>query len=215
MSSPDIDLAALPAVRWPAPADVNLTLDIPPGGVVLGTDRSGRPVAVAALQPRPVRIGLLGHPAWATALAYRLLGVGCQVAVLTAGSQYWEALRSKVTGPALTWLDAPGSWPAVPGTPPTTSPGPQVLIVDYPSAPPLWVGDLPWCTVMHVTSDAPEGNDFWANVDTMLITAQGYAGVITRRWPHPDAAQADDLRPGEIALADRHGIVPIVFPPTP
>jgi hypothetical protein len=212
----DVDLAVLPSVRWAGPTHIDLTAEIPPGGLFLGTDRSGQPAAVAAVQPRPVRIGLLGHPALAAALAYRLLGVGCQVTVLTAGSPYWTALRRMtVDSTSLTWLNAPTSWPPAPGSAPGSYPGPQVLIVDDPTPPPLWIGELPWCTVMHVSTTPPAGSDFWARVDALLLTGPGYVEAVAQRWGYPDAALADDLRPGEVALADQHGILAILFPPTP
>jgi hypothetical protein len=211
----DADLAALPSVRWAGPAHVDLTVDIPPGGVVLGTDRTGRPAAFAAVQPRPVRIGLLGHPAWATALAYRLLGVGCRVSVLTTGSQYWAALHASVENPALTWLNSGATWPPPPSSAGRPYPDPQVLIVDYPSPPPLWIGEQPWCTVIHASEAPAEGSEFWAHVDAMLLTGPGYAAAVTQRWGHTDATLADDLRQGEIALADQHGILPILVPRNP
>ncbi|WP_433220640.1 hypothetical protein ACQP00_18385 [Dactylosporangium sp. CS-047395] len=210
----DADLTLLPSVRWAGPSHVDLPLEIPLGGVFLGIDRTGRPASIPAIQPRPVRIGVLGHPALAGALAYRLLGVGCQVAVLTADPRYWSALRSLVNTPALTWLDAPSNWPPSPGSAPGTYPGPQVLIVDYPTPPPLWVGELPWCTVLHVSSVSPESSEFWARTDAILLTESGFSAAITRRWDL-DASAADDLREGEIALADRHGVVPLAFPRTP
>ncbi|WP_426512661.1 hypothetical protein ACPPVO_19710 [Dactylosporangium sp. McL0621] len=211
----DADLTMLPSVRWDSPGHVGLALDIPIGGLYLGTDRAGRPAAVAAIQPHPVRLGVLGHPALAAALVYRLVGVGCHVAVLTADDRYWATLRTLISGPGLTWLDGPSNWPPAPGSAPATYPGPQVLVVDHPSPPPMWVGEHPWCTVVHVSAAPPEGTEFWSRVDAILLTGQGYSGVVARRFGHPDAALADELRPGEIALADRHGVLPILFPRTP
>ncbi|MFB9239671.1 hypothetical protein ACFFWC_29770 [Plantactinospora siamensis] len=208
-----MDVEVLPSVRWAGPAQVDLAVDIPLGGVSLGNDRAGQPAAVAMVQPRPVRIGLLGHPAWGAALAHRLLSVGCQVAVLTTGSKHWAALRTTANPPWLTWLNGPTRWP--PGRDGTAGfRGPQVLIVDYPTPPPLWIGNQPWCTVVHASTAAPIGSEFWSNTDALLLTAPGYGAVVAQRWGLPDAALADDLRPGEIALADRHGVLPIVFPRT-
>jgi hypothetical protein len=208
------DVAPLPAVRWPGPGRIDLVAEIPAAGVFLGTDRAGQPVALPAVLPRAVRIGMLGAPAVAAVLAYRLLAVGCQVTVITLGSAYWSSLYAKVNSGRLTLLDRPVGWPAAPAGPPGSDPGPQALVLDYPN-PPLWLGDGPWCTVVHACPALPAGSQFWAAVDGMLLTSRGYSAAAAQRWRRADAVLADGLRPGEIALADRDGTRPVAFPLAP
>src|SRR5262249_36913622 len=197
------------------PRRIEVVAEIPPAGVFLGTDRAGRPAALAALQPRPVRIGMLGAPAVGTVLAYRLLAVGCQVTVITSGSPYWTNLSARINSARLALFDRPVSWPTTAAGPPGSSPGPQALILDHPSPPPRWLGGGPWCTVVHVATALPTGAEFWAGVDVMLLTSPGYAAAAAQRWRRADAALADELRPGEIALADRDGTHPLAFPLAP
>jgi hypothetical protein len=206
------DVAGLPAVRWPGPTQVDLVADIPAAGVFLGTDRSGKPAALPILQPRPVRVGMLGAPAVSAVLAYRLLAVGCQLTVITYGTPYWANLYSKVGTGRLAIYDRPRQWPPAPAGPPGSSQPPQVLLLDYPTPPPHWLGEGPWCAVVHASATLPPDSEFWGAVDAMLLTSPGYAAAASWRWRHPDAALADDLRPGEIALADRDGTYPITFP---
>jgi hypothetical protein len=215
-STPEVyDVAALPAVRWASPGGIDVVAEIPPAGLYLGTDRGGRPAAFAAVQPRTVRVGMLGAPAVAAVLAYRLLAVGCQVTVITLGSQYWSNLYAAINNTRLTLADRPVGWPPTPAGPPGANPGPQALILDYPTPPPRWLGEGPWCTVVHASATLPTGSEFWDGVDAMLLTSPGYSAAAAGRWRRADAGLADDLRPGEIALADRDGTRPIAFPLAP
>jgi hypothetical protein len=207
--------AALPAVRWPGPRQIDMVVEIPRAGVFLGPDRAGRPTALAAVAPRPVRIGMLGRPALAAVLAYRLLAVGCQVTVITAGAPYWSNLHAKIGGGRLVLADRPVTWPAGPAGPPGSNPGPQALILDYPTPPPRWLGTGPWCTVVHATGTPPADSEFWAGVDALLLTGPGYAAAAARRWPRADLTLADELRPGEIALADPAATHQIALPLAP
>jgi hypothetical protein len=208
-------VAPLPAVRWPDPGRIDVLAEIPAAGVYLGTDRAGRPVAFPAVLPRAVRIGMLGAPAVAAVLAYRLLAVGCQVTVITLGSAYWNNLQTKVNSGRLTLVDRPVGWPATAAGPPGSDPGPQALVLDHPTPPPFWLGDGPWCTVVHACAALPAGSAFWAAVDGMLLTSRGYSAAAEQRWRRADALRADELRPGEIALADRDGTRAVTFPLAP
>jgi hypothetical protein len=69
--------------------------------------------------------------------------------------------------------------------------------------------------VVHAATAVPAGSDFWAHVDAMLLTSPGYGAAAAHRWRRADAAAADDLRVGEIALADRDGTYPLTFPLAP
>jgi hypothetical protein len=209
------DIGALPAVRWPGPGEIDVVAEIPPAGVFLGMDRAGWPVMLPAIQPRAVRVGMLGAPAVAAVLAYRLLAVGCQVTVFTVGSTYWNSLYDKISSDRLMLFDRPLGWPLASAGPPGSSHGPQALILDHPTPPPRWLGQSPWCIVVHAATASPAGSEFWANVDAMLLTSPGYGAAAAQRWQRADAASADDLRPGEIALADRDGTRPLAFPLTP
>jgi hypothetical protein len=91
-----------------------------------------------------------------------------------------------------------------------------VLILDYPTPPPQWLpGRAPWCTVVHSTTTRPDGSPFWAGVDALLLTGPGYAAAVAQRWRQADAVLADQLRPGEIALADRAGTRQLAFALSP
>jgi hypothetical protein len=206
------DVAALPSVRWPNPAQIDLVADIPAAGLFLGTDRTGRPAALPILQPRTVRVGMLGAPAVSAVLAYRLLAVGCHLTVITYGTPYWANLYAKVGTNRLAMFDRPSQWPIVPAGPPGSSQPPQVLLLDYPTPPPRWLGEGPWCAVVHASASLPPDSEFWGAVDAMLLTSPGYGPAAEWRWRRADAAMADELRPGEIALADKDGTRPVTFP---
>jgi hypothetical protein len=206
------DVAGLPSVRWPSPDQVDLVAEIPAAGLFLGTDRAGRPAALPILQPRAVRVGMLGAPAVSAVLAYRLLAVGCQLTVITYGTPYWANLYAKVGTNRLVIFDRPSQWPTAAAGPPGSGQPPQVLLLDYPTPPPRWLGEGPWCAVVHASPTLPPDSEFWGAVDAMLLTSPGYGSAASWRWRRPDAAQADDLRPGEIALVDKDGTRPITFP---
>ena len=65
--------------------------------------------------------------------------------------------------------------------------------------------------MVHACAALPAGSAFWAAVDGMLLTSRGYSAAAEQRWRRADALLADELRPGEIALAGRDGTRPIAF----
>lgn len=137
----------------------------------------------------------------------------CATAVVTVvRSSPAAALSGKISSDRLLLSDRPLSWPTAAAGPPGSSPGPQALILDYPTPPPRWLGESPWCTVVHAATALPAGSDFWAHVDAMLLTSPGYGATAAHRWRR---AEADDLRASEIALADRDGAYPLAFPLAP
>jgi hypothetical protein len=153
-----------------------MIVTVPEAGVVVGTNRDGTPVLLPAVGARPIRIGVLAFPP--LLLAFRLLGVGCEVTVLTAEPRRWvfpvPDRRLHVT--------AERSWPVNRPAPPGSGAGPQVLISDLPVPPTRQVGDQPWCTVIHCAPRAPAA-DFWAGVDAVLTRGNGddLAMVVGRR----------------------------------
>jgi hypothetical protein len=148
-----------------------MIVTIPEAGVVVGTDRDGAPVLLPAVGARPIRVGVLAFPP--RLLAFRLLGVGCEVTVFTVEPWRWvfpvPDRRLHVT--------AERPWPANRPAPPGVGGGPQVLISDLPVPPGRDVGDQPWCTVIHCAPRAP------ASVDAVLTRGNGdeLAMVVGRR----------------------------------
>lgn len=196
------DTAPLSASRTPSVTGEFLA-EIPVAGVFLGTDRSGRPAVLPAVQPRPIRIGLLGVATPAVVLAHRLLAVGCQVTVVTLGSPHWRSLHARINSPRLTFVDRPVRWPMTRPGRPGTNPGPQALIVDAPMPPPPGsVGNGEWCTVVHAAAAVPVRSEFWQTANAWVLTERGHARAAAQRWPRQDVALADDLRPGEVAVVD-------------
>lgn len=141
-----------------------MIVTVPEAGVVVGTGRDGTPVLLPAVGARPIRIGVLAFPP--RLLAFRLLGVGCEVTIFTAEPRRWvfpvPDRRLHVT--------AERPWPVNRPAPPGTGAGPQVLISDLPAPPTCQVG--PWCTVIHCAPRAP-ASDFWSSVDAVLTRGNG------------------------------------------
>src|SRR5687768_12042496 len=139
--------------HWPAPDAVEMALDIPVAGVPLGLDSTGTLVALPTVRPEPVKIGLLGPPAPARLIAYRLAQAGVHLTVISRRPQVWQPLRSAVPPQWLTVTDdAPASQPA---TPPGTAPGPWAFVADLPTQVPNWLGHSPWTTALAVAEQVP------------------------------------------------------------
>jgi hypothetical protein len=165
-----------------------MIVTLPAAGVVIGTDRDGTPVLLPAVGARPVRIGVLAFPP--LVLAFRLLGVGCEVTVCTQAPQRWGPLEDRRLH-----VSAGGQWPTSAPAPPGAGAGPQVLISDLPTPPARGLGDQPWCTVIHVALRVPPGSDFWAAADAVLTRGAGEEPVLVvgrRSVPfRPVVAQAE------------------------
>ncbi|HVV12738.1 MAG TPA: hypothetical protein VHD82_26130 [Amycolatopsis sp.] len=67
-------------------------------GLRLGRNQSGFPVALALFQPEPTTVMLIGGAWAARLLAYRALGYGARVKVLTAQPKGWSDLGRSATG---------------------------------------------------------------------------------------------------------------------
>ena len=199
------------ALPWRAMDDINLSLHLPAAGVLLGADRGGTIACLPAIQPRPVRIGLVGEVGVARLVAHRLLAVGCQVTVYSQRQPAWQRLWTKVGGRRMTFAQRSARWPGVPAGPRM----PQALVLDAPEAPPNWVGDAPWCTVIHVATMVPTRSEFWRAADVVVVCGPGHGKAVLSLRNRPDAAMADDLRPGEIALCGRAGTTIVRLDVTP
>jgi hypothetical protein len=212
MSSPHVsDISALPSQQWRSLSEIALSLHVPAAGVLLGADRSGNIACLPAIQPHPVRIGLVDGIGVARLVAHRLLAVGCQVTVYSQRQPAWQRLWTKVGGRRMTFAQRSARWPGVPAGPRS----PQALVLDAPEPPPNWIGDAPWCTVIHVASRVPTRSEFWRAADVVLVCAPGHGEAVVSLRNRPDASLADDLRPGEVALCGRSGttLVRLDVPP--
>ncbi|SFB40555.1 hypothetical protein SAMN05216266_11087 [Amycolatopsis marina] len=112
----------------PAAALDQLQLTATSFGVALGRDQSGAPVPVTLFRPRPVRAVVLGDLWAAQLVAFRALGFGARVVVLTARPAQWQHLGQ--------WATGRGDRVAV------VEPGTPVDSVASPDAPVLRVADL-------------------------------------------------------------------------
>ena len=205
----------LPAQRWRAASDIDLSLHVPPSGVLLGADRSGTMTTLPAVQPRPVRIGLVDGLGVARLVTHRLLAVGCQVTVFTQRQPAWQRLWTKVGGRRMAFAQRSDGWPSALAGPPRSAGAPQVLVLDAQEPPPNWLGDAPWCTVVHVANRVPARSEFWRAADVVVVCATGHGKAVLALRNRPGAPLADDVRPGEVALCRRTGtaLVRLDVPP--
>lgn len=180
-----------------------MNLDVPVAGVQLGFDRLGTEIVVPMVRRKPVRLGLLGPPTPARLLAYRLVSAGASVTVVSHRQPTWKPLRARVQNARLAIVDNPPPWPARPSTQPGGNPGPQAFFADLPSLPPLWLGDMPWTTVLHIADHVPAQSDFWHNAEAVIVNAPGHGRALADLFGRPDVSWVDSLPPGYLALVDR------------
>jgi hypothetical protein len=192
---------ALPATRWRSADDVRAVLDVPPAGVLIGADADMAPVVLPAIGPRPTRLGVLGDQRIAALLAYRLLGVGCQLAVATEEPSHWRRLLAAAGSRAVVG-SAGSAWPP-------ESDDPHLLVSDLPDPPDPALGDRPLCTVVHVASTVPEDSEFWRSLDGAMVAGHGHGSRLGAVLGRPDAGALDTLGPGQLGVLDRHRVVAV------
>ena len=190
----------LPAARWREPRDVPAVLELPPAGVLIGTDRHQGAVVLPAIGPRPTRLGVLGDHRIATLIAYRLLGVGCRLRVATADPGRWRRLLAAAGSRAVIGETTAG-WPPVAGSDGLA----QLLVTDLPTPPPPAHRAL--CTVLHVAQAVPDGSPFWTAVDAVVLAGAGYGTPLARLLGRDDAAELDRLGPGQLGVLNRERAV--------
>jgi hypothetical protein len=191
----------LPAGRWRVPGDVRTIVAAPPSGVLLGADPLLAPVVLPALGPRPVRLGVLGDQRIAALLAYRLLGVGCLLAVATDDPARWRRLLTAAGSRAVVGARATG-WP------PATD-GPHLLVSDLPEPPAVELGTRPLVTVVHVAARPPAGSAWWAGVDGVLTAGAGHGTALAAALGRPEARELDAVGPGQLGVLDPYRAVAV------
>jgi hypothetical protein len=191
----------LPATRWRSPQEIRAVLDVPPAGVLIGADADLDPVVLPAIRPRPTRLGVLGDQRIAALLAYRLLGVGCLLAVATTEPARWRRLLAAAGSRAVVGSGTSG-WPP-------QSDEPQLLVSDLADPPDVTLGDRPLCTMVHVASTVPADSAFWRSVDGVVIAGHGHGTAVAAALERPDAAALDTLGEGELGVLDRHRVTPV------
>lgn len=189
-----INTDALPATRWRTADDVRTTVAAPPAGVLIGADRLLNQVVLPALGPRPVRLGVLGDQRIAALLAYRLLGVGCLLAVASNDPARWRRLLRAAGARAVVGSRA-DEWPPA-------SNGPHLLVSDLPQAPDPALGDRSLCTVVHVAPRLPAGSVHWAAVDGVITAGTGHGRSLARVLRRPEAIELDAVGPGQLGVLD-------------
>ncbi len=149
-------------------------LSVPAPGVVLGVDDHGRPAAVGLLGPEPVRVGVVASLWVGQFLAARLVGVGCELTVVTGRPQRWERLRRWTPDIPVTVVDRISRWPS------EGSVAPRALLIDLPDPPSFGLGRAPWSTVVHlpptsavpllgpVAAGAPVPSSWWQGTDVLI-----------------------------------------------
>lgn len=185
----------LPSTRWRSPADIGVQLITPPAGVLIGADRLLAPVVIPAVGMRPVRLGVLGDQRIAALLAYRLLGVGCLLAVATDDPARWRRLLYAAGARAVVGSRSAG-WPP-------TGDGPHLLVSDLPHAPRPDVADRPRCTVVHVARQVREEDaDYWRSVQAVVVAGTRHGAPLARLLGRPEAAELDEIGPGQLGVLD-------------
>jgi hypothetical protein len=194
-------IRGLPTVRWRAPRDVSVLIEVPPAGVFLGMDAESAPVLLPAIGPRLTRVGVVGDWRIAALLAYRLLGVGCLLTLATDDPGRWRHLLD-AAGPRGTV----GRSGAVPAS--RADGSPHLLVSDLPAAP-----DPPStarrCTVVHVTETVPPAGPFWSAVDAVLVAGRGHGLTLARLLGRDDARTLDGIGPAQLGLLDRQRAVAV------
>jgi len=80
------------------PALAQMRISAPGTGLILGSDRQQKPVAVRMFRPESTRVTLVGG-AWAGQLvAFRALALGARVALVAADPQAWHGFGERATG---------------------------------------------------------------------------------------------------------------------
>lgn len=184
----------LPATRWRSPGDVQAQVTVPAAGVLIGADRLLSPVVLPAIGPRPIRLGVLGDQRIAALLAYRLLGVGCLLAVATSDPARWRRLLRAAGSRAVVGSRTTG-WPPA-------SDDPHLLVSDLPEPPDPGLGDRPLCTVVHVASVLPSDSAYWAMVDGVVTAGTGHGRGLAQLLRRPEAQELDAVGPGQLGVLD-------------
>jgi hypothetical protein len=163
------------AVTWhatPGQALGRLVATAGPGGLVLGRDHSGAFVPVRLLRPEPTLAVLVGGSWAARLLAFRCLGVGARVNVISGGWSDWSGFGERAGAPGQLTLTSVGGLeagrpgerrpsPAAPtpapgGEPPDEAAGstrPLLLVYDVGLGGPVERPNLaPWNTQLTVLS---------------------------------------------------------------
>jgi hypothetical protein len=185
-----ITTETLPATRWREPAELTATVGVPRSGVLIGVDRMLNPVVLPALGPRPVRLGVLGDQRIAALLAYRLLGVGCVLTVVTAAPARWRGLLRAAGSRAVVGSRTTG-WSR-------RTEEPQLLVSDLPTVPD--VGDRPFSTTVHVAATVPTGSPYWSGVDGVVAAGTGHGGPLAVALDRADARELDAIGPGQLGV---------------
>ncbi|MFC7480515.1 hypothetical protein ACFQX7_11310 [Luedemannella flava] len=81
-----------------AAALAQLRLPSPPVGLVLGMDADRNPVPIAFFRRQPTRIAAVGTPWLAQLFAFRALGLGARVVIVTSDPAAWHGFGERATG---------------------------------------------------------------------------------------------------------------------
>ncbi|GAA1768495.1 hypothetical protein GCM10009681_44690 [Luedemannella helvata] len=75
-----------------------LRLPSPPVGLLLGMDANRAPVPIAFFRRQPTRVAAVGSPWLAQLFAFRALGLGARVVVVTTDPAAWHGFGDRATG---------------------------------------------------------------------------------------------------------------------
>ena len=207
------------AVRWAGrhaeaaagpPATV---LPVAAGGVVLGADADGQPVAVPFFTAAGgTRAAVIGDPLLPRLLALRALASGARLHVVTSQSGGWLRMRSFLGLPAERMVIArPGTQPPSDGT--RASPW---MIIDETGSPAA-AGSRPWQSVVTVPNETRDGTAALSGLDVILlrlITPPRAAAVIAAMSLTPSSAEALEQMPRNVVAVAAPGSVrfPLLTP---
>jgi ESX secretion system protein EccE len=112
-----VGLPELPAHELVGGRATAAVLELPSGGMVLGTDEHSAPLAVRLFGEQPARVRVFANGPLAEVLGLRAVAIGARVTVMTDQVARWAPLvqampRSVPGGPPLTVLPTSGRAPA-------------------------------------------------------------------------------------------------------
>jgi hypothetical protein len=201
----DAGRVRVPRRRW-TPGELPFRLELPPAGLVLGTDVGGGSATFPLLVPtQSTRVGIVGEVGLARLLALRLLGQSCDLTVVTHRTEEWQRLAAGVPETPFAIAHQVRRWP-LEGTPP-----PWGLLIDMDDPPPAGFTRSPWSTVVHFAPSVPHGSGWWQSAH-LVLTTRAHAGEVTALRPRLDAPTIERLADDDVVAVDHGGVT--VFRPS-
>jgi type VII secretion protein EccE len=181
-------------------------LPVTAGGAVLGTGPGDDPLAIPFFAAEGgMRAAVIGDPLLPRLLAWRVLGTGARLQVVTAQPDGWLKLRSFAGLPAERMaVVRPGTQPPSDGT----SAAPWMIIDDTGSL--VAAGSYPWQSVVTVPGDISAAPAALSGLDAILLqrTTPGSAAAVAAALGLPGSSlHALQMVPDGVVAVARPGSV--------